>query len=213
MLSCSRMLRPLFVRHVRFCSGAADISAKPLKAKNKNKKNKKRNLQNAWTCITGFSRFTTLNDMEMIASTKSLTFERVLDESMLPSGVWIVKSNVENVKSMLESYKKNYHHAFGKINVEPVTDLSIYKTPSKFGIDGNTVLLYNVPRGIDYEELQYVFEDISLDQKGIRKLSSTKKHSSSYLLFCASNDDADLAMLRNDGMCLGGNHLHMFRYN
>jgi hypothetical protein len=212
--SCSRN-----IRHFAASSGATrpthNKQHQHPRTPNKNK------VKSKWCHISGLSKFTTGEDMREIMSALATTsadksdanIECILDDMMLPMGSWVVKTDADMGKKVVTSYFANKQSLYGKLTVVPVTDLSIYRTPSKFGIDSNTLLLYNIPRGIESEEINYVFEDIKFGKKGIQKVSFHKHKTISYLLYCATSEDADLAMLRSDGMCLAGNRLLMFRYH
>ena len=224
MLSTLRIGRvvPLHARlgpTAGLASAAAATSTVPPKTPvhTHNKQTPQQKKKNLWTHVSGFSKFATINDVRQMISSSTVKIEAVLNTSMLPTGSWIMESDVDNIKALLKKHSKQKYHLFDSFFLEPVTDLTMYSTPSKFGIDetGTAILLYNVPRGIEIEEILYIFEETKLGRRGIQKLNFTspeKKYTSSFLMFCATREDAELAILRSDGMCLGGNHLHMFRY-
>mmetsp|Transcript_17897 Transcript_17897/g.29931 ORF Transcript_17897/g.29931 Transcript_17897/m.29931 type:complete len:216 (-) Transcript_17897:292-939(-) len=184
-----------------------------------NKRHHKNNTKSKydWSHISGFSRFATEDDVREQMLTSEVhgipSMEVILDEMMLPSGSWLVKADSKKASLLISQQSKDKQSIHGPLVAERVTDLTLYRTPTKFGINSNTILLYNIPRTIETEEISYLFEDVQLGPKGIRRLTNDKIITTSFLLFCATRDDADLAVLRCDGMCVGGNHLHMFRYH
>lgn len=178
--------------------------------KNKNKKSSPAK----WYFVSGFSRFMTKEDLRSVTNLDSLNIDYVLDESMLPSGSLLVLLQPGQAQTVFKEYARNHTHVFEDITVKPVTDTSIYKTASKFGINESTVLLHNVPRSYSVEDINYLFEDVNLAGKGIKKLSSSsKRFTISFLMYCASRADAEFATIRQDGMSIGGHRLRMHHYS
>lgn len=202
-------------RHSRNLAAAAAARSPQPDNKRYHKNNTKSNYD--WSYISGFSRFATEDDVREQTLTTNAhgisTMEYILDDMMMPSGSWLVKAERKKASQMISRQSKDKQSIHKPLIAERVTDLTMYRTPAKFGINKNTILLYNIPRTIETEEISYLFEDVQLGPKGIRRLTNDKIMTTSFLLYCATRDDADLALLRCDGMCVGGNHLHMFRYH
>jgi hypothetical protein len=96
-------------------------------------------------------------------------------------------------------------------NITEESKLFEFQTTSKFGIDPQTVLAYDIAPTVDSEELNYALEEFSLETRGIRKIVGDKS-SVSFLIYFASRSEAERAVFQLNGSSFAGTNMHLHLY-
>jgi hypothetical protein len=150
--------------------------------------------------------------------------------TMLPTGKWLLKfenhQQYTRALNHLNEATKEVHrlhyrysltlHTFSSSSpsrqIAEETKLFEFQTTSKFGIDSQTMLAYDIPPTVDAEELNYTLEGFGLDQRGIRKIVADKS-SISFLVHFSSRSEAERAVFQLNGSSFAGANLHLHLYS
>jgi hypothetical protein len=161
-----------------------------------------------------------------------LTSEMVMDSilhpnTMLPTGRWLLKFDNYQDYSRVTSHINGKSKEISRINyrwppssplvlniarnITEESKLFEFQTTSKFGIDPQTVLAYDIAPTVDSEELNYSLEEFNLESRGIRKIVGDKS-SVSFLIYFASRSEAERAVFQLNGSSFAGTNMHLHLY-
>jgi hypothetical protein len=149
--------------------------------------------------------------------------------TMLPTGRWLFKfENQQDYSRAIHHinatskdiprlrYRCRYFLCVSSLTsvryITEETKLFEFQTTSKFGIDSQTMLAYDIPPTVDAEELNYALEGFGLDQRGIRRVVADKS-SISFLIHFSSRGEAERAVFQLNGSSFAGANMHLHLYS
>lgn len=180
-------------------------------AKSTHKTNNK-DTEPVWCVISGFSPFSTRQDLEQVLKgVQPLAVDPLLDQQYFPTGKYAIRLTHQAAHKLRESLRQQYPP---KHILHDHQFMKAYRRSSSVGVTDCSVRTRSLPREVGIEALEYFFEGYQLQDRGIVRLldhwgANKRTQSNQFLIQFASPSEAERAVIENDGAQIEGDNLSL----